>query len=120
MERCVCRAGIQKRKRHDVGNYHPISLTSVVCKIMEKLIREVIISHMFKNGLLSDKQHGFINGHSCNTQLLEVLDMWTELVDLGEVVDVIYLDFAKAFDTVPHERLLLKMQEYGVEGKVLE
>ena len=79
----------KKEKRQDVSNYRPISLTSVVCEIMEKFNRKAIISHMFKNGLLSDRQHGFINGRSCITQLLEVSDKWTEL-DQGEVVDVIY------------------------------
>lgn len=100
-------------------NYRPISLTPVVSKCMEKLIREALLKHMTENKFLSDMQHGFIPGRSCVTQLLQVLDKWTEILDDGGCLDVIYLDFAKAFDTVPHQRLILKLRSYGVTGKIL-
>jgi Reverse transcriptase (RNA-dependent DNA polymerase) len=67
---------------------------------------------------MSDYQHGFVYGRSCTTQLLAVLDKWTEILDQGGVIDAIHLDFAKAFDTVPHQRLLAKLKGYGVKGKV--
>ena len=66
---------------------------------MERLIQDAIMTHMAKNDLLSPKQHGFIHGRSCVTQLVAVLDSWTiAIYDEGNI-DIIYLDFAKAFDT---------------------
>ena len=90
-------------------NYRPISLTSVPCKLMEKLIRNALVDHMTQNNLFSKAQHGFISGKSCITQLLEFVKDVSRAMDDGEDVDVIYLDFKKAFDKVPHERLLRKL-----------
>ena len=77
------------------------------------------ITHMTDNDLLSPEQHGFIQGRSCVTQLLAVLDSWTLALDEGGNIDTIYLDFAKAFNTVPHQRLLMKLRGYGIEGRIL-
>ena len=109
----------KKGKRHIPGNYRPVSLTSVAGKCMERLIRDAIMTHMTENDLLSPKQHGFIQGRSCVTQLLAVLDSWMLALDEGGNIDTIYLDFAKAFDTVPHQRLLMKLRGYGIEGRIL-
>ncbi|VDI00486.1 Hypothetical predicted protein [Mytilus galloprovincialis] len=95
-------------------NYRPVSLTSVVCKIMEKILREFIIEHMKKNNLFSKKQYGFIAGRSTGLQLLEVIDKWTEALDQGLDIDCIYTDFMKAFDKVPHKRLIAKIKNLGV------
>jgi len=81
--------------------------TSIVCKTMEKLVRDSLLQHMTTNGFLSDTQHGFVRGRSCMTQLLHVIDTITELYDQGADIDMVYLDFSKAFDSVPHQRLLL-------------
>ena len=75
---------------------------------------------MSDNELFAASQHGFISGRSCSTNLLAVLDRWTEAIDMGLPVDAVYLDFAKAFDSVPHQRLLNKLHGYGIEGKLLE
>ena len=90
------------------GNYRPVSLTSILCKIMESLIRETTIDHMRSSKLLSKYQYGFINRSSTTLQLLYVLDEWTDILDQGGTMDAVYLDFMKAFDKVPHERLLHK------------
>ena len=108
-----------KGSRTSVDNYRPVSLTSVICKVMERLLRKPLLDHMFDNDFISDCQHGFIPGRSCTTQLLEVLDKWTDILDSGGALDVIYLDLAKAFDSVPHRRLLLKLQSYGINGTYL-
>ena len=70
--------------------------------------------------LLSDHQFGFIPGRSCTTQLLYVLDYFTKHLDKGELIDVIYLDFQKAFDSVPHQRLIQKLTSFGINGKILQ
>ena len=99
--------------------YRYVSLTSVVCKTLEHLVRADIMKHMWENKLLSDYQHGFVEDRSCTSQLLAVLEAWTRILDSGNAVDAIYLDFRKDFDTVPHKRLLPKLEGYGVTGKYL-
>ena len=99
------------------GNYRPVSLTSVIGKMMEFVIRDSLVKHMMENNLFWDQQHGFIPGHSCMTQLLVTLELWTELLDSGAPIDVIYLDLQKTFDTVPRQRLLRKLKVYGVMVK---
>ena len=101
-------------------NYRPVSLTSQLCKILERLILEHVIHHLTRNNLLSDQQHGFTKGRSCQTNLLEALEEWTRWLDEGKSVDIIYLDYQKAFDKVPHRRLIKKLSAYGVRGQVLE
>ncbi len=100
--------------------YRPISLTSVVCKMIERIIRDKIVEHMESHNLFSVHQYGFRKGYSCVTQLIEVLDEWTEIIDQSDSVDVVFLDFKKAFDTVPHKRLIKKLKGYKIEGKVIK
>ena len=109
-----------RRARNTRGNYRPVSLTFVACKMMEKLVRIEVMAHMTRNNLQSRLQHGFVHGRSCTTQLFEVLDKWTEAIEQGDSVDAIYLDFAKAFDRVPHQRLLVKLAGYGIGCRVLQ
>ena len=71
------------------------------------------------NLLISDSQHGFRRGRSCLTNLLTFLDKVTSYVDTGNDVDVVFLDFAKAFDKVPYMRLLQKLKSHGIDGKLL-
>ena len=105
----------KKGDKTEPSNYRPVSLTSVVSKIMEKLIRDGILDHMKANGYLSKQQYGFIQGRSTTLQLLTVLEKWTKAVDEGHEIDCIYLDFMKAFDKVPHGRLLSKMKSYNID-----
>lgn len=109
----------KKGSKSDPGNYRPVSLTSIVVKTLEKLVRNSIVNHMDKNNLLSSKQFGFISGRSTQLQLLNVLEDWTAIIDNGGEIDVIYMDFMKAFDKVPHKRLLKKLIGYGVSQKVV-
>ncbi len=108
----------KKGPRQKPENYRPISLTSVPGKLMERLIRDKIVSHMTENNIFSPVQHGFVKGKSCTTQLLEFLEEISEAIDNGDDVDIIYLDFCKAFDKVPHQRLLLKLEHYGIIGEI--
>ena len=109
----------KKGKKNIAENYRPISLTSIPCKIMEKIVKEGIMHHLLNNSLLSSKQFAFLNGRSTVTQLLKFLDDCMEIIVNGGVVDTIYMDFSKAFDKVPHRRLLHKLKAYGVNGPAL-
>ena len=96
----------KKGQRKLPSNYRPISLTSIVCKVLESLVRDAIIKHFKDNLLFSSNQFGFISGRSTTLQLLHVLETWSEILDRGGNIDCIYMDFMKAFDTVPHDQLL--------------
>ena len=109
----------KKGNRRVAGNYRPVSLTSIICKTLESIVREKIIQHMRDNNLFSKHQYGFIDRRSTALQLLYILDEWTEILDDGGTVDEVYMDFMKAFDKVPHERLLAKLSAYGIGGDVL-
>ncbi|MES9884664.1 MAG: reverse transcriptase family protein, partial [Sedimenticola sp.] len=110
----------KKGPKTKAENYRPISLTSVICKTLEKIVRDRIMKHMEDNNLFTKHQHGFRKGHSCATQLIEVCDKWTEELDKKNSVDVIFLDFQKAFDSVPYKRLFEKLKGYGIRGNVLK
>ena len=86
---------------------------------MESLVKEVIMNHLIDNKLLSKKQYGFISGRSTALQLMSYLDKCIEEIVNGNVIDTVYLDFAKAFDTVPHGRMIQKLESYGVLGEIL-
>ena len=87
---------------------------------MERILREKIVDHLEKNNLLSKHQHGFRSKRSCLTQLLEYFSEIHDILDNNDPVDAIYLDCKKAFDTVPHKRLLAKLEAYGISGKILK
>ena len=104
----------KKGDKKCAGNYRPVSLTSVVCKVLESKIRGSIVEHMKSNKLFSKKQFGFISGRSTVLQLIQVIDNWTEILDDGGCVDVAYCDFMKAFDKVCHKRLVHKLKLYNI------
>ena len=109
----------KKGSKASAGNYRPVSLTSIVCKLMESILKDAIVDHLQRNCILNRSQHGFLPGKSCLTNLLEYIDTLTRIVDSGKVADILYLDFAKAFDKVPHARLVAKLRACGIDGKVL-
>ena len=110
----------KKGKKDEVSNYRPVSLTCIVCKILESIIRDKIMEHFIKNKLFTNRQFGFLKGRSTVTQLLQILDDWTEALELGGRIDVIYTDFEKAFDKVPHKRLLSKLSSYKLHDSIIE
>jgi len=93
-----------------------VSLTSVCCKLMESIIKDDIMQHLDKNKLINASQHGFMPGRSCTTNLLEFLEKVTLAADQGTPIDIVYLDFAKAFDKVPTARLMKKVRAHGIGG----
>ena len=110
----------KKGSQSDPGNYRPVSLTSHIGKILEAIIKEKLLGHLMIHSLINTSQHGFLPRKSCLTNLLEFLEYVTHAVDSGKPVDVIYLDFQKAFDKVPHARLLNKLLAHGISGKILQ
>ncbi|KAK4816607.1 hypothetical protein QYF61_018655 [Mycteria americana] len=95
--------------------YRPVSLTLLLGKVMEQIILSAIIQHVQDNQVIRPSQHGFMKGRSCLTNLISSYEEVTHLVDEGKAVDVFYLDFHKAFDTVSHIIFLQKLAAHGFD-----
>ena len=108
----------KKGNRSSPSNYRPISLTSSCCKVLEHIIFHSIMDHIQLNNILIDNQHGFRPGFSCQTQLISLMEDVSYTLDNQLQTDLILLDFSKAFDTVPHKRLLAKFQHYKINHHV--
>ena len=110
----------KKGDRACFKNYRPISLTSTLGKILETIITKQITTHLETNNLIHDSQHGFRNHRSCLTNLIEFFHHMMEKYDTNNAIDIIYLDFQKAFDKVPHRRLLSKVRALGIRGIIAD
>ena len=110
----------KKSDRSLACSYRPVSLTCVPCKLLEHIVCSNIMAHLDEYKLLSDRQHAFRKGHSCETQLTTVINDWAKILDNGGQVDTFILHFEKAFDTPPHELLKNKLFSYGIGGKTLK
>ena len=97
-------------------NYRPVSLTSIGCKLMERIIANYIRREIEKKQWLTKGQHGFRKGHSCETQLLGLIEEISEVLDRGGEVDGVFVDFEKAFDKVQHSKLMKKV-DFLIEDK---
>jgi hypothetical protein len=109
----------KKGDKSRASNYRLVSLTVVTCKMLEHIICSSIHKHLEKHRILTDAQHGFRKKQSCESQLILTVQDLAKSMDPSEQIDLILLDFSKAFDKVPHERLLYKAQYYGIDGSTL-
>ena len=110
----------KRNKRNLACNYRPISLTSLVVKTMERIILSHLTDVLIKNGLLNSHQYGFRKAHSTSHLLIEAVNDWAEILECRGSCHCLLLDFAKAFDSVPHQRLLLKLASIGITGHLLQ
>jgi hypothetical protein len=103
----------------DVNNYRPISLTCISCKVMESIIKDKMLDYLMAHNRITKQQHGFLSKHSTCTQLIECVNDWTLALNTKHSVDVVYIDFSKAFDSVVHSKLVSKLKSFGIHGKLL-
>ena len=92
------------------SNYRPIFLTCTACKIMEAIVKDQLVTYLLSKGLISRQQHAFIKKHSTVTNLLQCTHDWALAVHCGHSVDTVYIDFARAFDSVVHSKLIFKLR----------
>ena len=98
------------------SNYRPVSLTPILCKVLERVVRKEMVSYLFDNNIIPKNQHGFLSKKSTVSNLIECLDKWTMNFDRGLQTDIVYLDYSKCFDSVVHSKLLFKISKYGFSG----
>ena len=109
----------KKGSKTNPSNYRPISLTSIIGKMLESIIKRKIVNHLENLSLISDSQHGFRTKRSCLTNMLRFYDRVYETFNHTKEIDIVYLDFQKAFDKVSHRNLILKLDAMGIRDNVL-
>lgn len=102
------------------NNYRPVALTSIMCKLMETIIKDQIVQFLSDKGLINKRQHAFIKKHSTASNLMASLHDWSIGLNSHLHTDVVYIDFSKAFDSIVPSKLLFKLELYGITGKLLK
>lgn len=103
----------------DVNNYRPISVTSVICKLLEKIIVKHLNNFILENNILYKYQSGFQSGDSTTNQLVEIYNTIVSNLDKGKDIRFIFCDISKAFDRVWHEGIILKLKQYGISSQII-
>ena len=104
------------------GNYHPVSILSIPSKIMESIVNDALVKHVFRdNNLVSNRQWAYRPGHSTEYLMIHLTETWRTLIDCGKFVALAFIDFRKAFDSVPHATLIMKLERhFGIKGSTLD
>ena len=110
----------KKGQPSNSNNYRPISITCVMCRVLERIISKQLIFYLKSINLITKFQYGFISGKSTELQLTKCLKFWYNELNNKKCVDIIYIDFEKAFDVVSHEKLLFKLKSYGISNKIIK
>jgi exonuclease III len=110
----------KKGDRSNPKNYRPIALTCSICKIMESIIKNVMLTQLQSHGVITKHQHAFLSRHSTATNLLESTHDWAVSMSHRKSVDVIYVDFSRAFDSIVHRKLMYKLTACGIGGSLLK
>ena len=109
----------KKGDKSSAANYRPISLTCLLCKVLEHILASNIVKHLDAQGIMYDLQRGFMEKRSCETQLAMMIEDLARNANARKHTDAILIDFSKAFDKVNHSKLLWKLHTYGIRGKEL-
>ncbi|VDI34092.1 blast:Probable RNA-directed DNA polymerase from transposon BS [Mytilus galloprovincialis] len=109
----------KKGDKHHPGNYRPISLTCISCKLLEHILASNMMKHLETNKILYELQHGFRSKRSCESQVISLVHQLAQNNDKNIQTDLVIMDFAKAFDKVPHKRLLYKLKHYGISDQAI-
>ena len=119
VEACYNYTCFQERFPSDKSNYRPIALTCCCCKILESIVVDNLLQFLADHNLITRHQHGFLRCHSTVSNLLESVNDWSLSLSRRSSVDIVYIDFMKAFDSISHPKLIHKLSSYGIHGNLL-
>ena len=112
----ICKKG----SKSDCLNYRPESLACILCKLFERIIKKRMITQLMENKWFNVTQYGFSKNKSTVSNLIDFYDAVSEEMDHGNPVNIFYFDFAKAFDTVPHSKLMIKLKNLNLDEKIVK
>lgn len=106
-----------KKGRTDIlGNFRPISIMSIISKIVEKIANTILLKYMNHLNILFEHQYGFRKNYSCKFSLISLIQHLLNEIDKGDYTIGLFIDFSKAFDSINHEILISKLEHYGIRG----
>jgi hypothetical protein len=117
---CIHHTTVQKGKSGDAKHYRLITLTCILCRLIESIIKDQIVGFLVEKKIITKHQHAFLKNHSTSTNLLQSTQDWLISLSSYLCTDIVYIDFSKAFDSIVISKLLLKLEFYGLSGLLLK